>query len=279
MVQDIRQVAPERHWEQFAEAWTALMSYRYLGKRSPDLDTDVERETMPLRPDMRNVVGGIMAAPLCIASPEPYWLDSQCVPAPVVMSYELLDSARDVQQVDVLRDVIHLGRTMGFSRSRIVDAADHARVVAVSCGVGVSLGDVPDDYVKVPNPPVELGELPVLPPLPQAFGAERGDDGTWRLPRLRAELSSPHAALHLGPINVTLEAAAMDRAAEHTGTDALQVESWTVMMLRPGTAGPFRAAAEVVGAGAERIALELTLRDEGRDDRVISVAQAAFRRV
>src|SRR5437762_1461433 len=83
----IRQVGADQHWEQFEKAWTALLSYRYLGKLSPGLDAGVERETMPLRADMRNAVGGIMAAPLCIAAPEPYWLDDQCVPAPVVMSY------------------------------------------------------------------------------------------------------------------------------------------------------------------------------------------------
>lgn len=279
MVDDIRTVAPEDHWDQFAEAWTTLMSYRYLGKLSPDLDAGVERETMPLRPDMRGPTGGILAAPLCIASPEPYWLDSQCVPAPVVMSYEVLDAARDVQQVDVLRDVLHLGRTMGFSRSRVVDSADPSRVIAISCGVGVSLGDVPEGYEKVPNPPVPVLDPATLPPLPVAFGAERDAGGTWRLPEIRPELASPHAALHLGPINVVLEAAAVDVATAHAGTPDLQVESWTVMMLRPGVAGPFRATAEVSGGGRDRLAVELTLRDEGREDRVISVAQAVYRRV
>jgi hypothetical protein len=138
MVDDIREVATEDHWAQFEKAWTALLSYRYLGKLSPGLDADagVEHETMPLRSDMRNSTGGVMAAPLCIASPEPYWLDDVVVPAPVVMSYEVLDAARDVKQVEVLRDVVHLGRTMGFSRSTIVDAADHGRVIAVSSGWG-----------------------------------------------------------------------------------------------------------------------------------------------
>jgi acyl-coenzyme A thioesterase PaaI-like protein len=51
------------------------------------------------------------------------------------------------------------------------------------------------------------------------------------------------------------------------------------MMLRPGVAGPFRATAEVSGGGRDRLAVELTLRDEGREDRVISVAQAVYRRV
>jgi acyl-coenzyme A thioesterase PaaI-like protein len=279
MLEDIRQVSPEEHWKQFEKAWTTLLSYRYLGKVTPGLDADVERETMPLRHDMRNSTGGIMAAPLCIASPEPYWRDDECVPAPVVMSYEILDPARDVRRVVVSRDVIHLGRTMGFSRSRIFDIDDPARLIAVSTGTGVSLGEVPEHYEKVDNPVVEVEDSPSLPPLHQVFGAQQGSDGLWRLPQLRAELASPHAALHLGPINIVLERAAMDQAAEAAGTDGLQVESWTVMMVRPGTVGPFRAVAEVMSRRSERLPVQLTLHDEGRDDRVIATAIGIFRRI
>src|SRR5439155_24882386 len=116
-------------------------------------------------------------------------------------------------------------------------------------GTGVSLGTVPDGYVKVENPPIPVEDSPSLPRLHEVFGAERGDDGAWRLPPLVAELSAPHAALHLGPINIVLEVAAMEAAAAHTGTDALQVESWHVMLARPGVVGPFRAEASVNGAG------------------------------
>ena len=59
MVHDIRTTTNEDHWSEFETAWTALMTYRYLGKFSPELDTGVERETMPLRRhDMRNATGG-----------------------------------------------------------------------------------------------------------------------------------------------------------------------------------------------------------------------------
>src|SRR6478609_4603788 len=279
MVHDIRTTTSEDHWSEFETAWTALMTYRYLGKLSPELDTGVERETMPLRQDMRNATGGILAAPLCIASPEPHRLDSQCVPAPVVMSYEVLDPARDVRQVIIERDVIHLGRTMGYSRSRTVDADNPERVIAVSSGMGVSLGDVPDGYEKIDNPPIDVEDSPDLPRLHEVFGAERGADSLWRLPPLRAEFSAPHAALHLGPINIVLEVAAMEAAADHAGTDALQVESWHVMMERPGVTGPFRAEARVNGAGSSRIAVAATLYDEGKDDRAISTSMAIFHRV
>jgi len=279
VVEDIRTVETQEHWARFEKAWTALLSYRYLGKLTPYLDAGVEQETMPLRHDMRNSTGGIMAAPLCIACPEPYWRDDECVPAPVVMSYEILDSASDVRQVNVVRDVIHLGRTMGFSRSRIVDADDPERLIAVSTGTGVSLGEVPPDFEQVENPPIPIVDSPDLPPLHVVFGAERQPDGSWLLPVLRAELSSPHAALHQGPINIVLEAAATERAAVAAETDELQVESWTVMMVRPGVVGPFRAEARVVSRGTARLAVESTLHDVGRDDRVIATANAIFRQV
>src|ERR1700682_3367649 len=169
MVEDIREVQTDEHWGQFEQAWTALLTYRSLGKLTPILDVGVEQETMPLRWDMRNSTGGIMAAPMCIAYPEPYWRDDECIPAPVVMSYEIPGPARDVKRVVVERDVIHLGRTMGFSRSRIVDADDPGRLIAVSTGTGVSLGDVPPGFEQVANPPVDVVDSPDLPPLHAVF--------------------------------------------------------------------------------------------------------------
>ncbi len=85
MVDDIRDAGSEQHWDHFEAAWTALLTYRYLGKEAPGIDAGVEVETMPLRHDMRDPAGGVMAGPMVIASPEPLWLDDVVVPAPVVI--------------------------------------------------------------------------------------------------------------------------------------------------------------------------------------------------
>jgi hypothetical protein len=187
-----------------------------------------------------------------------------------MMSYEILDAATDVRELEVLREVTHIGKTMGFSRSRIVDAHDHTRVIAVSTGAGMSLGVAPGDFQAVENPPIDIVDDPSLPRLHQAFGARRGDDGKWRLPPLNAGLAAPHGALHLGPITIVMEAAVIDAVGE-----GAQVQSWTVTMLRPGTVGPFRAEANIV-ASRGRIAIEASLHDEGREDRRIATAQAAY---
>lgn len=275
---DIREMTPQEHWAHFDMAWVALQSYTYLGKGTPHLDKGVEREIMPLRHDMRNSTGGVMAAPLCIASPEPWWRDDECVPAPVTMSYDILDPAHDVRRVEVLREVISIGRQMGFSRSRIVDADDHERVIAICSGSGVSLGSVPAGFEPVDNPVTELEDSPDLPSLRDVFGVKTRPEGGLEIPRVTPALSSPHSALHIGPINIALEAAAMDELQRTTGSVDFQVEQWTVMMVKPGYTGPFVATAVVVGGGP-RVGVEATMTDHGAGGRIIATASAAFRRV
>jgi acyl-coenzyme A thioesterase PaaI-like protein len=279
VVDDIRKVAPEQHWKAFEQMWTGLMTYRYLNKQTPLLDAGVEKETMPLRHDMRNAHGGVMAAPLCIACPEPYLGDDEAVPAPVTASIQILDDARDVARVDVLREVLSKGKRMAFSRSTIVDAADHERVIALSAGMGVSLAAVPGGYERVRNPPIRVEDSPGMPRLHEVFGAVKGSDGLWRLPPLSREQSAPHAALHLGPIHIVLEVTAMEKAAQAAGTDRLQVESWFVMFVRPGLVGPFRAEGSAIAGRTGRIHVDLTLYDEGTSDRAISAGSAVYRAV
>ena len=221
-VRDIRDVAPDEHWAHFAEAWRALQSYTYLGKGTPHMDAGVERETMPLRHDMRNTTGGVMAAPLAILAPEPWWLDDDCVPAPVTMSYAVVDPAHDVARLEVVREVVAIGRQLGFSRSHIVDADDHSRLVAVSSGSGVSLGDVPGGFEPVDNPVTELLDSPDLPSLRDAFGMIEGPDGSVQIPSVTPALASPHGALHLGPINIAMEAAATGELTRTLGGDRFQ---------------------------------------------------------
>ncbi len=276
-VPDIRTVPPERHWQAFAESWRTLLSYRYLGKTTPFIDRGAEREVMPLRSDMRNPSGGVMAAPLCLAAPEPWWLDDDCVPAPVTMTYAILDAARDVRRIETRRERISIGRTMGFTRSRIVDADDPSRLIALSCGSGVSLGSVPGGFEPVDNPVYELADSPDLPSLRDVFGVGRGDAGSSVIARVTRELASPHGALHIGPINVALEAAATDVLERAFGSDDFQCVHWSVMLVKPGEIGPFVAAAQVVGT-VDRPGAVATLVDQGRGGRVVATAQAAYTR-
>jgi len=279
MPEDIRDVPADQYWQHFETVWTGLLSYRYLGRRHGGIDRWDGRQTMGLRHDMRNRAGGIMAAPLCIASPESGGMaDDLYVPNPVIASMQVVDDARDVREIEMRSETVHLGRQMGFSRTVIV--AEHpGHAIALSEGMGVSLGSTPEGFEPVDNPPIDVVDSPDLPPLHAVFGCWRRDDGSWQLGELSGDLASPDAALHLGPIHVLLEAAATDLAAEAAGTDLLQVEDWHVQFVARGKVGPFRTAGRAVVGNLGRVGVQLTLHDEGNGDRVITTGSASFRPV
>lgn len=276
---DIRTLTPDEHWKHFEKSWQALKSYTYLGKGTPFLDVGVDRETMPFRHDMRNSTGGVTAGPLCILAPEPYWRDDECVPAPVTMTYDILDPGHSVKRLEALRDVISVGRQMGYSRGRVVDADDHDRVIAITTGSGASLGDVPPGFYPVDNPVNDVADSPDLPPLRDVFGILQRPDDSLEIPNVTPMIASPHAALHQGPINFALEAVAMDELERVLGTADVQVDHYTVMFVKPGLVGPFVATATVVNAAGPRYGVEMTMRDEGHQGRIIATASASFHRV
>ncbi len=280
-LRDIRELKddPKAYAEELERRWTGLLSYRYIGRSHGSMNTGPIDNTVTLRRDMRNASGGLLVAPIAIASPEgDVGPDLVAVPNPVIHCCQILDAARDVKRIEVVAsEVLKSGVRMGYSRSKIVDADDHDRVIAFTEGQGVSLGTPPDGLEKMPEAKLEIVDAPDLPSLWEAFGASRRSDGSWGLPRLSVELASPDAALHLGPQHVVLETAAIDLAAELVGTDELQMQTWHVMFLARGKVGPFRVDGEAVRGADDLVGARLVLHDEGSEDRAVTSASALFR--
>src|SRR5580658_3602011 len=239
-------------------------------------DTD---DTVVIRRDMRNEAGGIMVAPLAIASPEGCQTDMVAVPNPVIASVQIVDPGYDVKRVEIVDSGnVHQGRMMGYGRCKIVDADNPDRVIAFNEGQGAIIGVPPEglDKMDVSGTELVVEDSPDLPPLWEAFGANKRDDGHWVLPELSVELASPDAALHIGPQHVVLETAAIDLAADLVGTDMLQMQTWHVMFLARGKIGPFRVDGEAVRGSDSRVGVRMTLHDEGNDDRAVTSASALF---
>ena len=274
---DIRDSSPDEYWKAFEDKWTSLLTYRYLGREWGSLDNNVaEGHFMKLRHDMRNSSGGIMAAPLCVASPEcGGFNDNIVVPNPLIASMQIIDPARDVRKLMILPDNLHTGRRLGFSRALVVDADNPARVIAISTGVGLSLGDVPEGYQKIDNPPIDVVDSPDLPPLHQVFGAQRISHGVWQLPVLTAELASPDAALHIGPQHIALETASTE-LAQVLSTSPLQIDDWYVMFVNRGKVGPFVTQGEAFIGANGKIGTRVNLMDLGENERVVSTCAATF---
>jgi hypothetical protein len=280
MLRDIRELRddPAAYAAELQRRWGGLLSYRYIGRNHGSMNIGPEDNTVTLRRDMRNTAGGLLVAPLSISAPEGnVGADIETVPNPVIHSCQILDPARDVQRIEVIEsEILHSGTRMGYSRSMIVDADHHDRVIAFTEGQGARIGDVPEGLGKMPENKLEIEDSPDLPPLWQVFGASRRDDGHWELPELSVELASPDAALHIGPQHIVLEAAANDLASRLVGTDRLQMQSWHVMFLARGKVGPFRVDGHAVPGVGNKVGVRMVMHDEGNHDRKVTSASAVL---
>lgn len=280
-VRDIRELADDTdaYRAELFRRWTGLLSYRYIGRNHHSMNVGPQDDTVRIRRDMRNEAGGIMVAPLAIASPEGCQADLVAVPNPVIASVQIIDPGLDVKTIAVLDSGnIHQGKTMGYGRCIIVDADNPRRVIAFNSGQGAVIGTPPDglDKMDVTGTELVIEDSPDLPPLWQAFGASKRDAGHWVLPELSLELASPDASLHIGPQHVVLETAAIDLAAEVAGTRRLQVQSWHVMFMARGKVGPFRVEGAAHPGGSDRVGVRMLIHDEGNGDRAITCGSAVF---
>ncbi|RDH76232.1 hypothetical protein DVS77_22555 [Mycolicibacterium moriokaense] len=280
-LRDIRELMgdTDAYRDELFRRWTGLLSYRYIGRNHGSMNIGEADDTVTIRRDMRNEAGGIMVAPLAISSPEGCQTDMVAVPNPVIASVQIVDPGYDVKRVEIVDSGnIHQGRTMGYGRCKIVDADNPDRVIAFNEGQGATIGTPPEGLGKmdVAGTEIVVEDSPDLPPLWEAFGASRRADGHWVLPKLSLELASPDAALHIGPQHVVLETAAVDLAAEVTGTRKLQVVSWHVMFMSRGKVGPFRVEGTAHAGGSGKVGVRMLLHDEGNGDKAVTTAAAIF---
>lgn len=283
-LRDIREFLDdaEAYRDELYRRWTGLLSYRYIGRSHSSMNIGDTDDTVVIRRDMRNEAGGIMVAPLAIASPEGCQTDMVAVPNPVIASVQIVDPGYDVKRVEIVDSGnVHQGRMMGYGRCKIVDADNPDRVIAFNEGQGAIIGIPPEGLGKMDVSGTELviEDTPDLPPLWKAFGASRRPDGKWQLPALSAELASPDAALHIGPQHVLLETAAIDLAADAVGTRKLQVVSWHVMFMSRGKVGPFRVDGTAHVSGSGKVGVRMLLHDEGNADKAVTSAAAIFETV
>ena len=280
MLRDIRELtdSPEAYADELRRRWGGLLSYRYIGRSYASMDLGPEDNTVTIRRDMRNTAGGLLFAVLGIAAPESgHMSDLVAVPNPVIHSCQILDAGRDVRRIEIVSEELKVGRQMGYSRAKIVDADQPDRVLALIEGQGVSIGTPPGGLERMEANPLEVVDSPDLPPLWQVFGGYRRPDGHWGLPELAVEVASPDAALHIGPQFVILETAAADAAAELAGTDRVQGVSSHVMFLARGKVGPFRVETEPMPGADGMLAVRTVMHDEGVDDRITTVGSYLFR--
>jgi hypothetical protein len=183
-LRDIREFSgdADAYRDELFRRWTGLLSYRYIGRNHSSMNTGDSDDTVVIRRDMRNAAGGILVAPLAIASPEGCQTDMVAVPNPVIASVQIVDPGYDVKKVEIVGSGnVHQGRMMGYGRCKIVDADNPERVIAFNEGQGAIIGVPPEGLGKMDVSGTELmiEDSPELPPLWKAFGASKRADGRW----------------------------------------------------------------------------------------------------
>lgn len=280
--EELQNASGPEFWDRFRSVMggpDGLMTYRYLGTRADAAAIGHSEGGMRIRRDMRNPAGGLLAAPLSIAFADAAGVsgDATGVPAPISSSVHLLDPGHGVEAVRVRGWALHSGRTIGFSHAEVSDASDATRILALLRGMGVKAGPAPASGYEYVDPGPGVPDSPDLPPLHEAFGARRRTGGGWELPELTQRIGSTSGSLHHGPIQIVLEAAALELAAERVGDSRMQIEDWSVMYLQRGKIGPFFTEGEVVIGEGDRVACRMGLRDQGDRNRLVSSALAVFR--
>ena len=167
------------------------------------------------------------------------------------------------------------GRSQFFTESRLTDAADRDRVIALG-GTHWSVSGPNPGFRYVDNRP-GVPDSADLPPLYEPFGGRRRPDGQLEIAELGEHLG--RNGLHQGPFQVVPEAAAMDAARLALGTDQFWIEHQGTSILSRGVGVPLVTHSEVIRSTSYGITVRVELRAEGNDDRLCSVTVCRFRLV
>ncbi len=160
-------------------------------------------------------------------------------------------------------------RTQVFTEATIEDHADADRVIAFATADWAVIAPTPEGFVYT-DPGPGVPDTPDLPPLTEAYDAHPDAEGGWVIAGLSPRVGTH--TLHHGPILVTLEAAALEAAAELAGVDELRIEHFAARLVKAGRVGPFVAHAVVTTMRDDTIGCRAELRDEGADGQVVAVA-------
>lgn len=266
--------SPSRFGDEVYGVWTDakadLVSYRYVGCSSALRDRTHAEGHMRIRRDLR-VGTGLRGAPLAIAALDTAGIniDRFHLLALTRIDVLLFDDGDGVEAVRVTGSVLREARTQVFTEATIEDHADANRVIGFATADWAVLAPTPEGFVYT-DPGPGVPDTPDLPPLTDAYEAHADPEGGFVIDGLSPRIGTD--TLHHGPILVSLEAAAIEVAAAHAGTDALRIDHFATRLVKGGRVGPFVARAELTATCDDTVACRAELRDEGADGQVLAVA-------
>jgi acyl-coenzyme A thioesterase PaaI-like protein len=253
---------------------STLISYRYLGTYSEARGRDQAEGWIQIRSDMLGPVG-LLAAPIGVALLDTAGIivDPLAVAAPTRIDLHLFEPGAHVKTVHLSGRILREARSQIFTESRISDAANPDRVIGLGSTHWALSGPNPA-FNYVDNRP-GVPDAPTLPPLYEAFGARRREDGSLEIKQLTPELGQH--GLHQGPFQVVPEAAAMIAAKRAVGTDQFWIEHQGTSIIARGIGVPLVTTADVLASDETSVNVRVEMRAEGANNQLCSVTVCRFR--
>ena len=281
MLRDIRELidSPEEYAAELRRRWGGLLSYRYIGRSYAVMDVVPEDNTVTLRHDMRNTSGGVLFAVFGISAPESgHMSDLEAVPNPVIHSCQIVDAGRDVRRIEIVSEELKVGRQMGYSRAKIVDADPPDRVLALIEGQGVTIGTPPEGLERMEANPLDVVDSPDCLRCGRCSAATAGPTATGDFPNSRSRSLHPMRRCISDPNSSSwkLRRRTPRRRWRHRPC-ARRLSARDVPRAGQGRPVPRRDRAD--DRRRRHVAVRVLMRDEGNGDRLITTASYQFRSV
>ncbi len=231
---------------------------------------------MRIRSDMRSS-GGPLSAPIAIAMLDTAGIniDRFYHAACFQVDVDLLENAAEVHEIRTLGTVVREARSTVFTEARFEDASRPGRLVGFGSVTWSIIGPAPDGFEYL-DPGPGVPDSPDLPSLTEPYGARPLATGGYVIEGLSQRIGTD--VLHHCPQLVTLEAAALDAAAEVGLEGPFQVGSACARLVRAGKRGPFVTRGVVIGHSGSEVVCRAEMRDQGADGGLVSVGLYRIRR-
>jgi uncharacterized protein (TIGR00369 family) len=255
-----------------------LHLYAQLGIENQLTGEMTAEGTMPVHPGILTP-GGIRAALLALLIEGSFGgniLQAGLFPVLDNMTVHIRDGGEGVLAVKSRGEIVR-GAQRATAFGRVEDAGNPSRLLAYAT-IGYFMIQPRAEYMPQGRSVMRASDDPGLPresdrPILDVMEMRiLPDEPVCELDHVHPGVVAPEGRLHGGAHQLMHEAAALAAASRLWGTDAVQVQDFSIRFVKPAMRGPFQARASVLHTSATDILCQVVLTDRGADNRLRSLS-------
>jgi hypothetical protein len=253
----------------WTDSVSELISYRYVGCQSRVNDSRHAEGSMTIRSHLRTP-WSLLGAPLAISMLDTAGIniDRLYHLGLTQIDVQLYVPGLDLTRVHTIGTVVHVARTQVFTECRFEDADRPGRTIGIGAANWSIIAATPEGFEYAdPGPGFEDGSVPAIA---TAFGFAPLASGGLVLSGLSPRVGTE--TLHHGPMLVGLEQSALESAVVAHRTEALELRSLTMRIVKAGRRGPFTCTARTVASAGQAAGARAQMTDGAGDTIALAFA-------